>query len=129
MFQLIIILKTCYISCMQTLNPIVKQIGQLINVRFKTFEMIIKAEISAAVKASEDRVTRNFRGEIKASEERLTNNLQGVEDKLTKKLQVVEDKLTKKLQVVEDKLDGKVNNHEKRIGKLEEHASLITAKN
>lgn len=82
----------------------VKQIGQLIDARFQTFETVIKAEINAV----EDRVTKNLRAEIKASEERVTQ------------------KLTKKLQAVEDKLDGKLNNHGKRIEKLERHTGITS---
>lgn len=55
---------------MQKVDPLIRQIGQLLDVRFKVFETLFKAE-------------------IRASEERVTKRLVKVE----KRLVVVEDKL------------------------------------
>ena len=85
---------------MQKLDPIVQQMGQLIDARIKTLEVNLKAEI----KESEGRVTRNLRGEIKESEERLT----------------------RKLQVFEDKLDGKVGALEVRVEVLEDQVGVAS---
>lgn len=106
---------------MQQINPLLKQIGQLINARFQTFETVIKAEINAVVSASEKRVTKNLREEIKtavkASEERVTKNLRVV-------IKASEERVTKKIQIMEDKLDGKIHNHEARITRIEEHTTI-----
>jgi len=104
---------------MQKIDPLVKQIGQLIDARFHTFETNIKAYINAVIGASEDRITKNLRGEIKASEERVTKNLRG-------EIKDSEDRMTKKLQTVEDKLDGKVNKLEIRTERLEKHTGLAS---
>lgn len=64
---------------MQQVDPMIKQIGHLIDKRLQTFEINIKAE-------------------IKASEERVT-------DKLTKKLQVLEDKLDRNMKGYEERIE------------------------
>ncbi len=88
---------------MQKVDPMINQIGQLLDARFKTFATNIKGEIKAEIKASEERVTKNLRAEIKASEERVTKNLK----------------------VVEYKLDGKVAKLEKRTERLEIQTGIV----
>ena len=108
---------------MQKVDPMVVQIGNLINKRFETFSIVVKAEIHSVVKASEERVTKSLRTEIQASEDRATNKLRG-------EIQASEDRVTgnlsKKLEVLEKKIDGKVNDQEKRFQRLEEHAGFVT---
>lgn len=84
---------------MQKVDPMINQIGQLLDARFKTFEVIMK-------------------GEIKSSEERVTKNLTSKIDKVANDLQ----KVAKNLKDVEDKLDGKVAKLEKRTERLEAHS-------
>lgn len=128
---------------MQKISPLIKQIGQLIDVRIKTLKINIVAEIKASeekvtkelrseIKASEEKVTKDLRAEIKASEERTTKQLRSEikesEERTTNNLRVeikeAEGRLTKKLQAVEDKLDRKINDHEVRIEKLEKYSVL-----
>ena len=107
---------------MQTMNPLVKEIGHLIDKRFQTFETIVKAEI----KESEERVTDKLTKKIESVEGRLTGvegRLTGVEGRLTG----VEGRLTgveKRLESVESKLDRGLNNHKQRIERLERHAAI-----
>jgi hypothetical protein len=61
---------------MQKVDPLIKQIAQLLDARLQTFEV-------------------NIKGEIKASEERMTKKLQNVEDKLDGKLTDHEKRITR----------------------------------
>lgn len=85
---------------MQRISPLIKQIGQLIDVRIKT----LKINIIAEIKDSEERVTKSLKAEIKEAEQRLA----------------------KKLQAVEDKLDKKISDHKVRIEKLEKYNAQTT---
>lgn len=64
---------------MQKVDPLVKQIVQLVDARLKTFGTNIKGEIIAAVNASE---------------ERMTKKMQSIEDKLDGKVNKHEKRIT-----------------------------------
>lgn len=98
---------------MQQVDPLIKQIGKLLDARFQTSETNMKTEI----KAMGERITKQLRGEIKDSEERVTEKLEG-------KIKDSEGRLTKKLETLEEKLDTKTSNHELRIKKLEQRTGL-----
>ena len=79
LYELICLSSSWYSGHMQKVSPMIQQIGHLIDKRFQTFEINIKAE-------------------IKASEERVTG-------KLTKKLQILEDKLDGKVNNHEERIE------------------------
>lgn len=96
---------------MQKVDPMVKQIGGLIDARFKTFEVVIMGTMKAEIKASEESVTKNLRSEIKASEERVTKKI---------------DKVAEDLKEVKHTLEKKDLDHQLRIQRLEKHSRLPT---
>ena len=100
---------------MQNVNPLVKQIGQLIDARNKTLEANIKAEIIASEKRSGTKI------------ENLEQGIDAKIDNLEKKMDMRIENVEKKLEVIDDKLDTNIKAHEKRIKRLETHTGLATS--
>ncbi len=81
----------------ELIKSLVKKVGALIDARIRTAEITIKANTDASIKASEERIKSELRAELASKQD---------------------------ISRLEQKLDKTAEDHEERIGHIEEHLGL-----